>query len=282
MKTSPSEANESPKRPDIYLVGTGILGVWHLTREAEACLTECRKVFLVDATYGVAQHIQSLGPEVINLLPEYVEGESRLDTYRTMAAKVIDAALEDPPVSLAVYGHPSLLVYPTTLVRKASPHLGLLVHTVSGISSFDTMLVDLDLDPGLNGLQMYDANALVVENRTLDVEVPCLLLQVDAVETSFHTANQSRASRFDRLVEHLLRFYPPDHTVTNIRSASFPIFGPEKNSFPLIELGAQFSSRRLGGTVYIPKLRDAGYDEDLVRNIFDRLHLNRITLPPRE
>jgi uncharacterized protein YabN with tetrapyrrole methylase and pyrophosphatase domain len=279
MNPTSHAAPRHGRRPDIYLVGTGILGVWQLTREAEACLAESRKVFLVDATYGVAEHIESLGAEVINLLPEYVEGGSRIDTYRTMAARALDAALDTPPVSLAVYGHPSLLVYPTSLVRKAARHLGLVVHTVPGISSIDTMLIDLDLDPGLNGLQIYEANTLIVEDRPIDVEVPCLLLQVDAIETAFHTANPSRPSRFRRLVDHLLRFYPPEQEVINVRSSSFPIFAPELISFPLSELGEQFATKHLGGTVYIPKLHEPSYAEDLVRNIFDPLHLNRITLP---
>src|SRR5215467_7586980 len=219
--------------PDIYLLGTGIVGVWHLTREAEACIRASSQVFLVDPGFGVAEHIAGLGPTVHDLIGEYEDRHSRIDTYRTMAARVISAAMEEPPVSLAVYGHPTLFVYPSTLIRKAARLLDLRVHTVAGISSLDTMLIDLDLDPGMNGLQIYDANAVLVEHRKLDPEVPCLLLQVDAVESAFHTVAASRPSRFRRLVEHLLEFYPPDHIVTNIRSASFPIFEPELIQFEL-------------------------------------------------
>jgi hypothetical protein len=277
MSANPDPYSDRGARPDIYVVGTGILGVWHLTREAEACLGRSSQCFLVDPGYGIAEHIAELGPRVHNLLEEYQEGGSRIDTYRKMSARVVEAALEEPPVSLAVYGHPTLFVYPTTLIRAAAPHLGLEVEVVAGISSLDTMLIDLDLDPGMNGLQLYDANAVLVERRRLDPEVPCLLLQVDAVESAFHSEAASRPSRFKRLRDHLLQFYPEDHLVTNLRSTSFPIFEPLRVSFELRELPEQIAERRLGGTLYLPPARHAEFDEELAREIYDPFHLNRIT-----
>jgi uncharacterized protein YabN with tetrapyrrole methylase and pyrophosphatase domain len=273
--------NEPPvasgRAPDIYLLGSGIMGIWHLTREAEACMRASSQVFMVDPGFGVADYIAGLGPAVHNLISEYKDRQNRLDTYRTMAARVVAAALEEPPVSLVVYGHPTFLVYPSTLIRKAARLLDLRVHTAAGISSLDTMLIDLDLEPGMNGLQIYDANAVLVEHRKLDPEVPCLLLQVEAVESVFHMEAASRPSRFRRLTEHLLQFYPGDHVVTSIRSSSFPIFEPELIHFQLQELGNEFADKRLGGTVYLPSSRHSEFDEDLAREIYDPLHVNRIT-----
>jgi hypothetical protein len=263
--------------PDIYLLGTGIMSVWHLTREAEACMRASSEVFLIDPGFGVARHIANLGPKVHNLLDEYKEGTSRLDTYRSMAAKVVAAAMEKPPVSLAVYGHPTLFVYPSTLIRKAAKYLGLHVYAAAAVSSLDTMLIDLDLDPGKYGLQMYDANAILVEHRKLDPEVPCLLLQVDAVESVYHITARSRPSRFKRLQDHLLQFYPPEHVVTNIRSASYPIFEPESYSFQLQNIGKEFAEKGLGGTVYLPPARDAQLDVDIAHEMYDPLHVNRIS-----
>lgn len=264
-------------QPDVFLIGTGILGVWHLTREAEAALSASRHVFLVDPAYGVAEHIARLGPEVHNLLGQYEEGRNRIEIYHEMAARVTAMALDEPPVSLAVYGHPTLFVYPSSLIRRAARHLNLEVQTVAGISSLDTMLIDLDLEPGMSGLQIHEANAILVERRPLDVEVPCLLLQVDAVESAYHTAAPSRASRFRRLQTHLLESYPADHLVTMIRSSSFPIFEPERTTFALQDLAEELASKQLGGTLFIPAARAASFDEELARQVYDPLHLTRIT-----
>jgi uncharacterized protein YabN with tetrapyrrole methylase and pyrophosphatase domain len=277
MSASPGDHADRDRRPDIYVIGTGIVGVWQLTREAEACLRRSRECFLVDPGYGVGEHIAALGPRVHNLIEEYQEGGNRIDTYRQMSARVVAAALDEPPVSLAVYGHPTLFVYPTTLIREAAKHLGLEVEVVAGISSLDTMLIDLDLEPGMNGLQLYDANAILVERRRLDNEVPCLLLQVDAVESAFHSEAPSRPSRFQRLRDHLLQFYPEDHLVTSVRSASFPIFEPQLVDFELGSLPKQMAERRLGGTLYVPPASHAEFDERLAREIYDPFHLTRIT-----
>ena len=255
------------------------MSIWHLTREAEACMAASSEVFLVDQSFGVAEHIAKLGPKVHNLLDEYKEGGSRLETYRAMAAKVVAAAMENPPVSFAVYGHPTVYVYPSKLIRKAAHYLGLRVHTAAAVSSFDTMLIDLNIDPGLYGLQIYDANAVLAEHRKLDPEVPCLLLQVDAVESVFHTAAPNRPRRFRRLQEHLLQFYPPSHVVTSVRSSTFPIFEPELVHFELQHFANEFADRRLAGTLYLPPSKAAEFDQELVQEIYDPLHVNRITYP---
>lgn len=106
--------------------------------------------------------------------------------------------------------------------------------------------------------------------------MPCLILQPDAVESAFHTRAPSRPSRFGRLESHLLRFYPPDHLVTTIRSSTHPLFEPERTTFELSRLGEVFAAHGLTGTLYLPPARkSADYDEELVRLVFDPLHLNR-------
>lgn len=266
-----------PNNPDIFIVGTGIMGIWHLTKETEACLQASRHVFLIDHGYGIAQYIANLGPTVHNLLPEYTEGANRLDIYRTMAAKVLAQALEERPVSFAVYGHPNFFVYPSTLIKQGAEHLNLTVHTAAAVSCFDTMLIDLNLDPAMNGLQIYEANALIVENRKLDIEVPCLLLQVDAVESAYFTASSSKIDRFLRFQQHLLQFYPPDHMVTNVRSASFPIYSPELITFRIDQVAQEYASKNLGGTLYVPKARHTVLNEDIVKQVFDPEYLKQIS-----
>src|SRR6185503_5646213 len=96
--------------------------------------------------------------------------------------------------------------------------LKLRVHVAPGISIFDTLLVDLGLDPGLTGMQMYEATGLLVENRPLQPDVPCLLLQVDAVESALFTRKPSSEKRFLRLQKHLLKFYPPTHPLVSVYS----------------------------------------------------------------
>ena len=110
---------------------------------------------------------------------------------------------------LATYGHPWVYCYPTTLITRAAPLLGLHVEVFPGVSSFDTLLVDLGTDIALNGIQMYEATDL-------------LLRQASDSERRRRASSGSRPSsatqrtarspytveQFKPLQEYLLRFYP--------------------------------------------------------------------------
>ncbi len=160
---------------DIYIVGLGIVGVRQITREAEAALRASHTVFVVDAGFGVLEFIASLGPNVVDLLPLYQEDGSRDLVYRKMAAIVVQAAMDHPPVAFATYGHPTMFSYPPSLIRRAAALLDLRTHTMAGVSSLDTLIVDLGFDPGSEGLQMYEATDMLLRERPLQPDVPLLL-----------------------------------------------------------------------------------------------------------
>src|SRR5688500_6859556 len=101
---------------DIGIVGTGIVGTHQLTREAEEVIRRCRRTFVIADGYGVAEFLETLCPDVVELGSMYEPGKNRLPTYHKMAAEVIAAAVAHPPVCLATYGHPWVYCYPTTLI----------------------------------------------------------------------------------------------------------------------------------------------------------------------
>ena len=263
---------------ELYLVGLGIVGVRHSTREAEDCIRASKHVFYVDHGFGIREFLQELCPNVTPLLGEYKEGGSRLTTYQNMAAIAVNAAMEDPPVCFATYGHPTMFVYPSVLIQRAAALLGLRVHVVPGISIFDAVLIDLGLDPGLTGFQMYEATALLIEDRIIQPDVPCLLLQVDTVEFALFTRRHSKPNRFQRLQQHLQKFYPPDHAVISVLSSTFPILVPIRQKFPLRRLAQEYAKGTHSGTLYIPPLgRTVGRNKELEKQLYDPQHLRRMT-----
>jgi uncharacterized protein YabN with tetrapyrrole methylase and pyrophosphatase domain len=264
--------------PDIYVVGLGIVSVRQITREAEDAIRSSRTVLYVDAGFGVHDYLRSLCPNVENLITEYQEGSLRIETYRAMAARVVEAALDDPPVTFAVYGHPTFFVYPSELIRRSAPLLGLGVEVLPGISTIDTVSIEVGIDVGMTGLQVHDATGLLLVRRRLDPQVPCILLQVDAVETAFYTAGRSVPARFRRLQAHLLEFYPPEHILINVRSSTFPLFPSDTEPIPLGELPERLASSGATGTLYIPPVSVATFaDEDLAAAVNDIAHLREVT-----
>ena len=237
---------------DIYIVGMGIQPIRHLTNEVIGCLRASNRVFMADHGFGAAQKIAEQGVPVESLLPLYVEGRERLETYHEMAARVLTAALDFGPVAFATYGHPCFYVYPTQIILAAAAALGLRVYVAPGVSVLDTLMVELNLDPGTAGLQVYEASACVLEGRVIQPDVPLILMQVEAVNVTTFSYSRQKAERFSALQEHLLKYYPPKHEVVAVTSPTHPLMEPRIRRFPLSELPARYTEDWESGTLYLP------------------------------
>jgi precorrin-2 methylase len=246
---------------DIFIVGTGIQSVRHLTLEAVDAMRACTTVFTIDHGFGIAEFIAELGPEVVDLIPEYKPGLHRLVTYQRMAARVVERALTNPPVTLAVYGHPSWLVFPAELIMDAAKHLGLNARILPGISCIDTIAVELGLDPAARGLQIHEATGLVLYERQLDPNVPCILLQVDAYRLETFTLEKKDPARLTGLLDYLLAFYPAWHQVESIYSSTHPLIEPIRRTFPLEQLVDVYQEPGFSGSIFIPPVAREEMDD---------------------
>ena len=239
---------------DIGIVGTGIVGTHQLTREAEAVIRRCKRTFVIASGYGIPEYLATLCPDVIDLGMLYEPGKNRLPTYHRMAAEVVSAAVEDPPVCLATYGHPWVYCHPTTLITEAAPLLGLRVEVFPGISAFDTLLVDLGTDIAFNGIQMYEATDLLIRRRPLQNDVACLIWQPTVALDPTCPSRAYPAEQFLPLRDYLLSFYSADHEVALVTSKTHPLTRSVVKRLPLGELAAELAGEPGVGTLYIPPL----------------------------
>lgn len=137
---------------DINVVGLGISGADQVSVETDYILRHARHIFYLGPVGSISDYLRRVCPNVVNLGAEsYVEGGQRAQAYRSMAARVIDAAMEDRPVAFALYGHPLVFSDPPFLVRRLAKLAGLRVQLRPAISSMDTLFSDLWMDPGSNG-----------------------------------------------------------------------------------------------------------------------------------
>lgn len=272
--------NRSPT-PDISIIGLGIKGVEHLTREAEAVCRGSNEILAVPAHPAVLDHLSSLCPTVTELPSVSADG-SRREAYETMAATVLAAALDHAPVTFAPYGHPLVYVQASRRILQAAPYLGLRVRVLPGISSLDTMFVDLRLDPAAHGLQLYEATDVLLRRRPLQPDVPCLLLQVGTVESALPAAGPNRAGRFRRIEDYLLGFYPPEHRLAAVYSTHHPLLASSITWFALSDLDAHHGDLVEGLTLYIPPVGERPVaDPDLAATLGSAAHLARITTRER-
>ena len=266
---------------DIYIVGLGISAVRHVTREVEAAIRQSREVFFVAPFFGIEEYLRSLCNQVTDLYYKaYHQDVSRVLAYDVMASAVIEAAFDHPPVTFAVGGHPLVYVFPSQQILAASQFLNLRVKVMPGISALDTILVDLNLDPSVQGLQMYEATDLLLRRRPLQPDVPCLIWQVGTVGTNLFSYSISKPERFANFKSYLLEFYPGSHPVTGIYSSTHPIMPSILKTFPIAELDTQSHLLHQSLTLYIPPVRIRPVaDEAMIRRLEDREYLNRLVVP---
>jgi precorrin-2 methylase len=241
---------------DIGIVGTGIVGAHQITREAEEVIRRCKRTFVIDSGYGTARYLKTLCPEVVQLGTLYEPGKNRLLTYHKMAAEVVSAALADAPVCLATYGHPWVYCYPTTLITRAAPLLDLHVEVFPGLSSFDTLLVDLGIDIAFDGVQMYEATDLVMRRRPIQVDVACIIWQPTIFADPTYPTEPHTADQFKPLQDYLLRFYPAEHQATLVMTKTFPLARSVVQHVRMGNLASELESAPPVGTLYIPALTE--------------------------
>ncbi len=267
MSVSSQANNASPF--DVAIVGLGIIGVHQITREVEETIRRCRHTFVVDSGFGIVPYLRDLCGTVTDLVPLYERGKSRLDTYRQMAAQVTNAALTSAPVCFATYGHPLVYCYPAVLIQRAAKVFNLRIEIFPGISSLDTLMVDLGVDFASDGLQMYEATDLLVRRRPLHDDVPCIIWQADVFGEANYTTERRSGQVFLPLQNYLLQFYSAEHPITLVVSRTFPLQRSIVKAYRIGSLALELGHGPQAGTLYIPPVRR--------REIADSEFLERMT-----
>jgi uncharacterized protein YabN with tetrapyrrole methylase and pyrophosphatase domain len=251
---------------DIGIVGLGVAGTHQMSREAEETIRRCKQTFVIDSGAGVVHFLRRLCPKVTNLLTASIPGAPRRAIYRKIASIVVGAAMEEPPVCFAASGHPKVYCQPTTLIQRAALVLNLKTSVLAGVSSLDSLFVELDVDPGDQGLQVYDATDLVIRRRPLQTDVPCVIMQAPVVLQSRNAPGVPNLENLRILQNYLLEFYPAHHQAVIVISRTHPLLLSIKVTVPLGRLAHSLRQAAKSATVYIPPVRHREIeDNDLAK-----------------
>ena len=264
---------------DLWIAGLGLQTVNQVTREVEHAIRSSCEVLYLDTGVATRTLLESLCPQVTSLYEQsYSEEKSRVSAYEHMAARVVDAALEHPPVTFAIHGHPLIAAHPPFLVLELAKALDLRVEVLPGISALDAIFADLRIDPVVHGVQMYEATDLLLRRRPLQPEVPAIIWQIGPLETGLHTDRASRPERFSRFIGHLRQYYPARHEVVAIYCAPHPLLAPNILRFALEDMGRYAQDIHAGFTLYVPPTASRSIqDWDLLAKLYSVDHLRNIT-----
>lgn len=265
---------------DIYVVGTGMRGYRQLTKEAEMAIEASERLYTIHLSDMFEPYLRKLDIERYDLGEHYEEGKDRIETYEEITQRVIDGAREAArPVTLGLYGHPMVFVSPSRMVINRAEDRGMTVETRPGISSMDCLYVDLGLDPGEGGIQMFAATDLLLREWELNPEVPAMIWQIGGVESTIHHKGvEDKPERYRRIREYLQQFYPDDHTVVAAQTAMYPTTESVQHEFQLNEFESMHDTLNKLQTLYIPKVRERPVRNEALKEQFRTTeHLEQIT-----
>ena len=265
---------------DIYIIGTGIKWIEHITLESDRILGQCNEILYVEKAPGIESYFNTKASIVTDLTKLYGEDKHRELTYREMAAKVIHSALQRGPVAFAVYGHPTIYAYPPFLVSEMAHLLGLRVKVLPGISAMDCLFSDLMIDPSVNGLQMYEATDLLLRRHTLSPEAAAIIWQVGSIGTALYSTTLSAPERFHAFRDYLLGYYPADHPVYAYFANPHPMLRAEIHEMKVSEVPEFSEVLHAAVTLYLPPVnvkRDV--DPDMIAHLTDPGYLRTVTRP---
>lgn len=239
-------------RGNLIVVGLGITLGSHLTPIARAAIEGADVVYVAASHRLVEEWVRGMHRDVRSLQPHYAEGHSRMETYRAMVAELVGEVRRGRRVCGAFYGHPGVFAWvPHRAVAEVRAQ-GFDAVMEPGISAEDCLYADLGIDPGTHGCIHHEATRWMIESRPVDTAALLVLWQVGVAGDLSMSVGPSDRARRQRLVDKLLRHYPPAHPVTLYEAAVLPVERHRATTVALADLaGARFDQH---ATLVVPPL----------------------------
>lgn len=253
MKAQTSPTDDSGGR--LVIAGTGITAVSHMTLETIGHIKAADIVFY-HVTNGVAAaYIKKLNPNVVDLLQYFEEEQSRDITYIQIAELMLQKVRARRNVVGIFHGHPGFFVMAARRALTIAEMEGYETHLLPGISSADSLLADLRIDPGVGGLQIAKAGAVLRGEMALATAGNVVLLQIGSVGDNSCNFTGSRRAEIARLFERLTDIYGDQHEAVYYVAAVFPGHNPTIVPRTLAEYRDPSVLSAVGfGSLYLPPL----------------------------
>src|SRR5471032_755910 len=132
---------------DLYVLGSGIHGTVQLSLETVQALKTCKRVYVLHDDTLVLEDIKQYCRETVDLFSMYKdETEKRREIYLAIAERIVnDLSDTGGPMAFLVHGHPLFLVSASEYLIHLARSKGFSARAVPAVSSFDTLLCDLEI-----------------------------------------------------------------------------------------------------------------------------------------
>jgi uncharacterized protein YabN with tetrapyrrole methylase and pyrophosphatase domain len=243
-----------PNDATVYVIGAGVDPPRHLTIEAIEALGDCKEIWTNVPVEVFRRLPENLMPAVRSLKPFYKDNQTRRQNYADVTQHILARAGELGMVAYFTQGHPIIFDSVASNLYNGGAAQRIRVEVIGGISSIDTVLLDVRFDPG-GGLQIFEATNFVYNKLKFDTRAALLLFQpsVFGMRTPRLTANAPHP-KLEDLRDALLLHYPANHTATFVRSAT-SFNPPFKISVEIGKLDSVAPSATLASSLFIAPLR---------------------------
>ncbi|KAF3997023.1 SAM-dependent methyltransferase [Glaciimonas immobilis] len=242
-------------KTNLYVLGSGIYSGLHLSIETVQALRACQTVFLLHDDKMVFEAIKEFCSDVRDLLELYQDTQKeRRQIYIEVADRVVNECKTGKTVALMVHGNPMFLVSACEYTIEFAREQGLNAKVLPAISSFDTILCDLEIDLGY-GVQIFDPESMIANDWTPNPKVPLLLFQLAQFRNAFLIKVPPKSLSLAPLSKWLCQFYPPDHQCKLLHSGAHILENGTKLNVSLKEL-CHHQDLDLGNrpTLYVPSI----------------------------
>jgi uncharacterized protein YabN with tetrapyrrole methylase and pyrophosphatase domain len=239
---------------DLYIIGTGILGMEHISIQTRETLSRCRKVYHLTSIHD---ELAGFCGDLVNNAELYWTGKPASEVYRKIIDTIVGEVEKGPGVANLTYGHPLFFDDINMGLIREMKNRGLKYKVIPGISCLDTLSSDLEIDYG-DGLQVYEAQDLVFRQHPLNPKVHAIILQIAQFGSNLTIPSVPTAKgRFLPLEKYLAKYYPADHTVSIVFSDRGDSYTDYRVDFNINEFDKNQEKMFKGTTLYIPPVASA-------------------------
>lgn len=248
----------------LTIVGTGIQLVGDLTLAAQGWIEQADKVLFAVADPVTAEWLRTLNPTA-EALPYNTHHPRRRALYQEIVERILIEVRRGLRVCAVFYGHPGVFTDPAHEAIRQARREGFPARMLPGISAQACLFADLDLDPGRNGCQSFEATDFLIRRRKFDPTSALILWQIAVIGNLGFHKERGPAYGLTVLSEVLATQYSPDHEVIVYEAAVYPVCQPMIQRLPLARLPeAQITEV---STLYVPPKGPAPVDVEMMARL---------------
>jgi uncharacterized protein YabN with tetrapyrrole methylase and pyrophosphatase domain len=248
----------------LTIVGAGIRPGLQITQEARVCIERADKVLYLIAEHAPTAWLHRLNASAESMAPMYRPGRRYRDVYEETVTTLLTWVGRGLDVCVVTYGHPGVFDWPTSESVRRARAQGHRTKVLPGISAQDCLFVDLELDPGVDGCQTFDATDFLVRRRTPDVAVPLILWQISLIGTTRATDEVNRPG-IRILADRLAELYGTNHEVVVYEASPFPVGRPMVERCPVSSLAESGVTGM--SSLYVPPNSKASSDPEMIARL---------------